>query len=363
MRQVIWLVGPFPPPLHGQAVYNAAFAAHLRQHGELRVLATGDSTASKITGYGRILLTALFRMRRRDIVYTSMPGQMAAWLFAMVVAAFRLRGIRHFVHHHSFRSIVLGPQRVMRLVVGLGGRLQHHILLSPAMRDRFAALYLGTDGEARAHALSNALLFCPAAPDVPPRPPRPLTLGHMSVLTRHKGIDTLIRLFRLAAPALPSLRLVIAGPIADESLRAEIDAAVTDFPGQVDYRGSIGGAEKQQFYRDIDLFVLPTRLIDEAEPLVMMESYAAGVEFMANDRGCIPERLRRADRLLTGDDTADAARIIAVLTEAAADWDATRQACGRHAATLHANAAAEAEALFADMLGPSRARPDERLPH
>lgn len=351
--QIIWLVGPFPPPLHGQAVYNAAIAAHLRQHGELRVLATGEGLASKIASYGRIVFTALFRMRRRDAVYTSMPGQMAAWLFALLIAALRLRGIRHFVHHHSSRSIVLGPLREMRLVVGLGGRLQHHILLSPVMRDRFAALYLSAgNGAGRAHALSNALLFCPAAPAVPPRPPRPVTLGHMSVLTRHKGVDVVIRLFRAMAPAVAGLRLVIAGPLGDATLRAEIDAAVADFPGRVDYRGSIAGAAKAGFYEDIDLFLLPTRLIDEAEPLVMLESYAAGVEFMATDRGCIPERLRRPDRLLTGDDSAaDAARVIAVLADAALDWDASRQDCSRHAADLHAAAAAEARALFADMLG------------
>lgn len=366
-RQVIWLVGPFPPPLHGQAVYNAAFAAHLRGHaeaagGELRVLATGEGLRSKIAGYGRILLAALFRMRRRDVVYTSMPGQSAAWLFAAVIAALRLRGIRHFVHHHSFRAIALGPVRAMRLVVALGGRLQHHILLSPAMRDRFAALYLGAGGGARAHALSNALLFCPAAPAVPPRPARAPTLGHMSVLTRHKGVDTAIRLFRAVAPAMPEVRLVIAGPLADETLRGPIDAAIADFPGRVEYRGSLSGDAKRGFYDDIDLFLLPTRLIDEAEPLVMMESYAAGVEFMGTARGCIPERLRRPGRLLSGgeagndaggepgDDAADAARIVAVLGQAAADWDASRQACGRHAAQLHAGAAAEARALFADML-------------
>lgn len=356
-RQVIWLVGPFPPPLHGQAVYNAAFAAHLRQHGELaggelRVLATGEGLASKIAGYGRIALFALFRMRRRDVVYTSMPGQAAAWLFALVIAALRLRGIRHFVHHHSYRSIALGPLRAMRLVVALGGRLQHHILLSPVMRDRFAALYLGAGGAVRAHALSNALLFCPAAPVVPPRPARAITLGHMSVLTRQKGVDTLIRLFRAVAPAVPGVRLIIAGPLADETLRADIDAALADFPGQVDYRGSLSGDAKRGFFADIDLFLLPTRLIDEAEPLVMMESYAAGVEFMATPRGCIPERLRLPGRLLDGDDVADAARIVAVLAEASVDWEASRQACGRHAAQLHAGAAAEARALFADMLSP-----------
>jgi glycosyltransferase involved in cell wall biosynthesis len=353
-KQVIWLVGPFPPPLHGQAVYNAAFAAHLRQHGQLRVLATGEGLGSKLVGYGRILLAALFQMRRGDIVYTSMPGQMAAWLFAAVVAAFRLRGIRHFVHHHSFRSIVLGPLGVMRLVVRLGGRRQHHILLSPVMRDRFAALYLGASGKARAHALSNALLFCPEIPSVVPRPPRPFTLGHLSVLTLHKGVDTVIRLFREAAAGCPDLRLVLAGPITEEALRHEITAAVADFPGRVEYRGSISGAEKQRFYADIDLFLLPTRLVDEAEPLVMLESYSVGVEFMATDRGCIPERLRRPDGLLTGDDRTDAARILALLEEAAADWASARQACSRHAAALHAAAAVEADALFAEMLAPPR---------
>lgn len=349
-KQVIWLVGPFPPPLHGQAVYNAAIAAHLRQHGELRVLATGESFASKLSGYGRILLAALFRMRRRDIVYTSMPGQMAAWLFAAVVAALRLRGIRHFVHHHSFRSIVLGPLGVMRLVVRLGGARQHHILLSPVMRDRFAALYLGSAGAARAHALSNALLFCPEVPSAAPRPSRPFTLGHMSVLTLHKGVDTVIRLFRQAAAGCPELRLVLAGPIADAALRQAIDAVVADFPDRVDYRGSISGEAKQRFYADIDLFLLPTRLVDEAEPLVMLESYAPGVEFMGTDRGCIPERLRRPDALLTGDDSQDAARILAILGEAAADWAASRQACSRHASALHASAVAEADALFGEML-------------
>jgi glycosyltransferase involved in cell wall biosynthesis len=352
-KQIIWLVGPFPPPLHGQAVYNAAFAEHLRQHGDLRILATGEGFASKLASYGRILFAALFRMGRTDLVYTSMPGQMAAWLFALVVAALRLRGIRHFVHHHSYRAIVLGPLGVMRLVVALGGRLQQHILLSPIMRDRFAALYLSQAGATGAHALSNALLFCPAVATTTPRATRPVTLGHLSVLSRDKGVDTLIRLFRLTAPACPELRLVIAGPIADATLQPEIAAAVADFPGRVEHRGSVSGTAKQAFYADIDLFVLPTRLVDEAEPLVMLESYAAGVDFMATDRGCIAERLRGPDRLLRGDDAADAAHIIAILAENAANWAASRDACSRHAANLHANAAGEARALFAEMFAPT----------
>jgi len=348
-RPVIWLIGPFPPPLHGQAVYNDAFAAHLRRHGELRVLATGKGAASKLAATARIVLTVLLRARARDVVYTSMPGQLGAWLFAIVVAALRVRGLRHFVHHHSFRAIVLGPLRVMRVVVALGGRLQHHILLSAAMRDRFAAIYLGADAT-RAHALSNALLFCPERAAVPARPVRPATIGHLSVLTREKGVDVVIALFRRLAGDDPGLRLVLAGPVADEGLRAEIARAVADFRGRVDYRGPVSGAAKHDFFRDIDLFLLPTRLIDEAEPLVMMESYAAGVEFMSTERGCIPERVRRPDRLLTGDTDNDATRVAAVLAEGARDWVVLREACGHHAEQLHALAVGEAEALFADML-------------
>jgi glycosyltransferase involved in cell wall biosynthesis len=351
-KQVIWLVGPFPPPLHGQAVYNAAFAAHLRQHGHLRVLATGEGFLSKLAGYGRILFSAMVQMRRTDVVYTSMPGQTAAWLFACVIAALRFRGIRHFVHHHSYRSIVLGPLPVMRVVVAFGGSRQQHILLSPVMRDRFAALYLGAGESGRAHALSNALLFCSAAAVAPRRPMRPTTIGHLSVLTPQKGVDTVIRLFRQLALTRPDLRLIIAGPIADVALGLQIATAVADFPDRVDYRGPVSGEAKQNFYADIDLFLLPTRLVDEAEPLVMLESYAAGVEVMASDRGCIPERLRRPDRILTDADAANVASILTVLAEGEGDWEASRSACSRHATILHAHAMAEAGELFAAMLAP-----------
>lgn len=358
-KQVIWLIGPFPPPLHGQAVYNAAFAAHLREHGELRVLATGDGVGSKLAAAARTLFAVLFRVRARDVVYTSMPGQLGAWLFALIVAALRVRGLRHFVHHHSFRSIALGPVRVMRLVVALGGGLQHHILLSPVMRDRFADLYLrgGSDAGSpvpRARALSNALLFCPERAAVPARPARAATLGHLSVLTREKGVDAAIALFRRLAPDRPELRLILAGPVADDGLRGEIERAVAEFAGRVEWRGPVSGAAKRDFFRDIDLFLLPTRLIDEAEPLVMMESYAAGVEFMGSARGCIPERLRRADRLLEGDVARDAARVARVLAEGAQDWAALRHACGHHAEHLHAGAVAQAQALFGDMLAPAQ---------
>jgi hypothetical protein len=74
---------------------------------------------------------------------------------------------------------------------------------------------------------------------------------------------------------------------------------------------------------------------------------------MANDRGCIAERLRRPDRMLTGNDDTDTARLLGVVKQAADDWEAVRQACGRHAADLHATAGAEARVLFSEMLAVS----------
>ena len=84
----------------------------------------------------------------------------------------------------------------------------------------------------------------------------------------------------------------------------------------------------------------------------MLESYTAGVDFMAPDRGCIAERIRRPDRLLTGDEGVDAARILLVLERAAADWDTARRACNRHAVDLHAGAVREAALVFDAMFAP-----------
>lgn len=346
----LWFVGALSAPLNGQSNYNRAMHAHLVAIGApLHVRDTGGSGATKARRTLAAGFALLLAARRGDRAYLSVPGQGGVWLFAALALILRLRGIEHFVHHHSFRPINRAPSRATQVLVAAGGGRQRHVLLSNAMRRRFAELYLGKAADERAITLSNAFLFGPPL-ESRPRPARPVTLGHLSVLTREKGVAYLLALFADLRDRGHDWRLVIAGPCADPTLAAELAAALAAHPGRIDYRGSVAGAEKERFFADIDLFVLPTTLIDEAEPLVMLEAFGRGVEVVASATGCIADRIRTPDHLLALDMDIDAVSIEARIATAARDWDASRAACVDHARAIKALADVEARAFFPRLL-------------
>ena len=336
----LWFIGGFPPPLNGQSNANKAMHDHLADAGVPLGVHDIGSGAGKIVRTLRAALALLVRAKRDDRAYLSVPGQLGVWLFVPIALALRMRGVEHFIHHHSFRPINLGPLRGMRALVRAGGARQSHILLSQQMSRRFAALYFSQAPD-RALTLSNAYLFGPQA-KLHARPPRPFTLGHMSVLTKEKGVAYLLDLFDALADRHPGWRLVIAGPCHDADLAARLEQAVARHGGRVDYRGSVSGGEKDRFLADIDLFVLPTTLIDEAEPLVMLEAYASGVDVVATDTGCIRDRVRSPDHLLSRQPGQDAALIAARADELEQDWAGQRMACVEHARAIKREADREA---------------------
>lgn len=330
----LWFLASFPPPIDGQKICNAAMLACLSQHVATHPLELGCTVRGKVVRAIANAWTLLRHARADSVAYVSIPGQMGAWLLLPAVMALRLSGTQTWFHHHSFRSINLGPMTVMRALVACAGPNQNHILLADGMRDRFAALYLSAAPE-RAHTLSNTCLFPPDTRIRPGlRPKRPPTLGHMSVLTREKGVFYLLSLFDELVARVTGIRLILAGPVRDAELAAAIAASASRHPDAFDYRGAISGEEKTRFFDDIDLFVLPTTLVDEAEPLVMIEAYAQGVDVFATATGCIPDRLRDPGRTLTlnGDEDVEMISRAAAMTQV--EWDATRGACHDHVMQL-----------------------------
>ena len=311
---------------------------------------TGGAGRTKLWRTMMAIGSVAARARRDDRAYLSVPGQSGVWLFSVLAFVLQWRGVDHFVHHHSYRPINRGPSLAMRALVALGGRYQHHVLLSDAMRHRFDDLYFDGAAGDRLTTLSNAYLFGPRCTHAA-RADRPVTLGHLSVLSREKGVPYLLVLFEGLLARGRDWRLVIAGPCADPALAGELAAACASWPGKIDYRGAVVGADKERFFADIDLFVLPTTLIDEAEPLVMLEAFGRGIDVVANDTGCIRDRVRTPDHLLTLDCTTDCSLIEARVAALAHDWDAARDACADHGRQIAALAAVEASRFFPRLLG------------
>ncbi|QOZ54771.1 glycosyltransferase family 4 protein [Bradyrhizobium sp. CCBAU 53338] len=341
----LWFIGPMPPPLHGQSVYNTALLEFLRPYRVPTCLPLGGTRSEKIAGALLLPLIILLFARREDDVYTSPPGQGGVWAFLLTVAALRLRHLDHYVHHHSFRPINQSPALSARLLAGVGSKYQHHIFLSEGMRERYAALYLSGPQQSQSLVLPNSFLFYEPLDRMPERS-GPVTLGHLSVITREKGIVYLMELADRMFQVRSDFRLVLAGPVRDPSLKDEILAFCARHPDKAAYLGPVYGPDKAAFYRSIDIFVLPSRLLDEADPLVLLESYSSGCDVVASSTGCIPERIRSGDRLLSFVPNDDCALMGRIIDQCNVDRGDVSSMCVTHARRLYADARQAAVRFF-----------------
>lgn len=136
----------------------------------------------------------------------------------------------------------------------------------------------------RSHAAEMAdLLACPLerfqvmphpAPSRPllPQPTGPFTLGYLSSIRRAKGLDLLLEAFRDLSE---DSRLLVGGRVLEPDFFKENRECVRRFPERVTFLGEVAPQDKEGFFRQIDLFVLPSRL-KESRGVAALEALAYG---------------------------------------------------------------------------------------
>lgn len=137
----------------------------------------------------------------------------------------------------------------------------------------------------------------------PPLDPaaRLLRVGLLANLDRAKGLHEMLALSdALRDRGLP-VEVRLAGPVRDPRDRAALAAALRRVeaealtaglaPRLAWTGGAVDGEAKAAFYAGLDLFLLPTTHVDEAEPAVIWEAAFAGVPSLAWGRGAIPEQV------------------------------------------------------------------------
>jgi len=290
------VLGMLPPPTTGAAKNTLILAEDLIGRGVRTAAlstATGGSGSAlrRSLGYHwarvRHFLRTARALRRRNartgertlymvpdggagIVYSAAYAKLAKAHYARVV-----------LHHRAFQYIDR-PNRWMRSICrALDGKLTH-VFLSEGMRDRFQAAY----GVQPSLVVGNARYVRPLASE---KARDELVLGHLSNLAALKGFHECAATFiALHGEGLP-VRLVLAGPVHDETIRAALDRLLAEYPGSVEYLGPLQGEAKDAFYRRIHLFLFPTKWPQEAQPNVIYEAFAGAAAVVAYGRGAIPE--------------------------------------------------------------------------
>ena len=294
-RARVTMVGAFPPPVHGMAATNAAVRDQFVAAGattrviDVSANTLASSLASRLERLPKIGSAALGLLfgghRSGDPLYMSMSGGLGQLYEILFILCARLRGLRLYLHHHSFAYLDT-PNLVSWFLVLAAGRSAVHITLSRHMAERLQQLYRVR----RASPVSNTVFLPgPQSVDFPDRI-RLGTVGFMSNLSLEKG---LFEFFNLAADMQRSgmpVKASLAGPFQDARTEEQARARLTDIDN-VEYVGQKYGEEKDVFYSDIDVFIFPTLYRNEAEPLVIHEAMSRGIPVIAYGRGCIPEMI------------------------------------------------------------------------
>lgn len=286
---VVHFVGPIPPPTNGQSVSTGVMlGALLQSYSDVKVYDTGGSARSIIRIIKNILPVIMI-MRGGELCYISVNSNIGMWLSAVSALAGRLCCTRIMLHHHAYEH-VRRRKLSMAALSRFAGPRAVHIVLSDRMRNEIQS----TNPEVRrVKVLNNAGFISDPAYVARLDTPQKITIGHLSNLTEEKGIGVVIETAMALIEAGHDIRLLVAGPANDRYAQDAIARGKIQLGAAFQYVGPIYGVQKAAFFRKIDLFIFPSRYQNEAAPLVILESLAAGTPCIAFDIGCIAEQIGR----------------------------------------------------------------------
>ena len=284
-----------PPPVHGQALVNGSIAAKLTEsHGRVRLINISPRSLHRtIRSHIRrmaavigtlLVLGANTRHTRRHLYSAVDPGPGMLYSLLVVPIA-RLFGYTIFLHHHASSYTKTRDSR-FTLLFHIAGRQATHIVLSDEMARDLQTLYQSCRRVIVAH---NASHVPDPGTHTALHQERIFTLGFLSNLSLGKGLDDVLKAYARICDAGLKARLILAGPVGDDSARDLIDKTNQKLSNAIVELGSVSGAAKQAFFEEIDVFLFPSRYRYEAQPLVVLEALSYGVPALVTRHGYVAE--------------------------------------------------------------------------
>jgi glycosyltransferase involved in cell wall biosynthesis len=102
-----------------------------------------------------------------------------------------------------------------------------------------------------------------------------------------KGLAEALEVARVAKKRGLVTKILLAGPLNGVRERILVDEGSRE--GYVDYRGAVLGPTKDAFFREVDVFLFPSRYRNELSPLVVWESLLRGIPVIGYTAGCLTQ--------------------------------------------------------------------------
>ncbi|WP_418637886.1 glycosyltransferase family 4 protein [Winogradskyella sp.] len=117
----------------------------------------------------------------------------------------------------------------------------------------------------------------------------PLVIGFVGALHKNKGIFILIEIAKQLKESNINFTLQIAGEWGNNEDKIKVENFIDQnkLTANVKFLGLIHDEEKWEFYKNTDIFVLPS--YNEGQPLVLIEAMAYGIPVVCSGVGAIPD--------------------------------------------------------------------------
>lgn len=355
-RGVLLAVGALPPPVNGLSKAFSFVTEGLGRLGwQVDVVDVADRSPPRAGSSfswaraGAILGTirqVVGRVRRADVIYLTISQSRLGFAKDLVAIRWAARlGRPVVVHMHGgnfggfFTSLTVVERR---LVKGALDRLAAIVVLTPSLKADFS---MTRDWQARTVVIANT---CDVVAGVA-RLARPgaLRILYLSTLIASKGYREAIAAAAELARRQPGLRVTldIAGGLVPErdfpsreaqaeDLRRLIAALPPNAEGVL--HGEVDTVRKEALLAAADVFVLPTRYINEGQPIAVIEALTAGLPVVATDwrgiRETLPDSLHAL--LVPSPDPLALADRLASLANDPAWFEAASRAALAHAETF-----------------------------
>lgn len=277
---MIYVVGQFPPPVHGFSLINKLMTEVIER--KFNCVVKFDVAPRFLFG-PLIEFFRFFRFilldRTDKTLYLAFSGGLRQVLDGLFLFVALVRGARIIVHHHSFYYL---NKKILysRLVLALAKNADH-VVLCRNMADLLIANY--GIGFGNIKVLSNSYFIDP--PSVLRHKKDSVTLGFLSNITEEKGIFVFFKILHALNSRGISVNALVAGPV-DVAIKTKFEVELSKLKN-VQYIGPVYGSDKVSFFSSVDALVFPTLYKNEAEPVTIWESFSAGVPVFAFARGCI----------------------------------------------------------------------------
>ena len=288
----MFMVGAFPPPMHGMSVVNEAVYGQLERM-DIPLLGINIAAPSldrsistrlaRLPDVFRGMLRFGIRARHGETLYMSVSGGFGQLYEVLFLLLARLHGMRIFLHHHSYAYL---DQRkaLSRVLVSVAGSGATHIALSVGMAAKLEPTYPQAK---RVVVISNAVMLWEEAGSSVTHHHALAKIGFLGNISAEKGVFEFLGVAEKMEAIDKSVQAVLAGPFQDSEIERLVRERLTRLRS-VKYVGPKYGQNKAAFFREIDVLLFPTRL-NEAEPLTIHEAMMHGVPVIAYGRGAIGE--------------------------------------------------------------------------